>query len=202
MRQLLESPRARGAGGCRNRFARDFILFLAGLIRFGDRARCAVPPRLFPSSCFGDRCGNTVGQTLASPLGGARPRGPGTVDGPRNIRTLARTMASRCGSAYPCATASEASGRSLAGLTDSGPGALRVVERSRLSCRFIKVRNVVRTRFFVSSVKGGLITATWDSFSAVPFTWAAISDRRTALEPPMTVSRRMPAQVCSTLSRK
>jgi hypothetical protein len=60
------------------------------------------------------------------------------------------------------------SGRAVAGLPDCGPGTLRLVERSRLSCRFIKVRNVVRTRIFISSVKGGLITATWDSFSAVP----------------------------------
>jgi len=111
-------------------------------------------------------------------------------------------MASACGSAYPRATARVVSGRATAGLTDSNSGALRVVERSRLSCRFIKVRNVVRTRLFISSVKGGLITATWDSFSAVPLTWAAISDRRTGLEPPITVSRRMPAQVRSTLSRK
>jgi hypothetical protein len=36
----------------------------------------------------------------------------------------------------------------------------------------------------------------------VRFTWVAISDRRTALEPPITVSRRMLAQVCSTLSKK
>jgi hypothetical protein len=83
-----------------------------------------------------------------------------------------------------------------------GPAAVRVVERSRLSWRFIKVRNAVRTRFFISSVKGGLITAMCDSFSAVPFTWAAISHRRTALEPPITVSRRMLEQVFSTLRRK
>jgi hypothetical protein len=81
------SIRPRGAGGRRNQFARDFILSLAGLILFGDRARRAVPPKLFPSSCFGGRCGNTVGWTLASPLGGARPRGPGRVDSPCNIRT-------------------------------------------------------------------------------------------------------------------
>ena len=90
----------------------------------------------------------------------------------------------------------------MAGLRHSGPGALRLVERSRLSCRFIKVRNVVRTRIFISSVKGGLIRATWDSFSAVTFTWAVISDWRITLEPPMTVSRRSLAQVCSILSRK
>jgi hypothetical protein len=98
-REPLEFARARGAGGRRNQFARDFILSLAGLIRFGDRARRAVPPKLFPSSCFGGRCGNTVGRTLASPFGGARPRGPGRVDSPRNLRTSGRTMASRCGSA-------------------------------------------------------------------------------------------------------
>ena len=111
-------------------------------------------------------------------------------------------MALRCGSAYRWPTARAVSDRAAVGLTDCGPGALRVAERWSLSCRFIKVRNVVSTRFFISSVKGGLITATRDSFSAVPFTWAAISDRRTALEPPTTVSRRMSAQVCSTLCRK
>jgi len=111
-------------------------------------------------------------------------------------------LASGCGSAYPCTTARVVSERVVAGRTDSGPGPSRVVERSRLSCRFIKVTNVVRTRFFISSLKAGLITATWDSVSAVPFTWAAISDRRIALEPPMTVSRRILAQVCSTLCRK
>ena len=111
-------------------------------------------------------------------------------------------MPSPCGSAYPCAMASVVSTRAAGGLTVCGPGALRAVERSRLSCRFIKVRNVVRTRFFISSVKGGLITATRESFSAVLFTWAAISDRRTAVEPPMTVSRRMPAQVCSIALQK
>ena len=111
-------------------------------------------------------------------------------------------MASRCSSAYPRAAARVVSGRVAVGVLDSGPGALRSFKRSRLSCRFINVRNVVRTRFFMSSVKAGLITATRDSFSAVRFTWVAISDRRTALEPPITVSRRMLAQVCSTLSKK
>ncbi len=96
---ISTSLRARGAGRRRNQFARDFIPFLVALTRTGDRARRAVPPKLFPNSCFGGRCGNTVGRTLASPLGGARPRGPGRVDSACNLRTSGRTMASRCGSA-------------------------------------------------------------------------------------------------------
>jgi hypothetical protein len=96
---LSTSLRARGAGGRRNQFARDFIPSLAVLTRTGDRARRAVPPKLFPNSCFDGRCGNTVGRTLASPLGGARPRGPGRADSACNLRTSGRTMASRCGSA-------------------------------------------------------------------------------------------------------
>jgi len=96
---ISTSLRVRGAGGRRNQFARDFIPSLVALTRIGDRARRAVLPKLFPNSCFDGRCGNTVGRTLASPLGGARPRGPGRADSACNLRTSGRTMASRCGSA-------------------------------------------------------------------------------------------------------
>jgi hypothetical protein len=116
-------PRAGFSSGGSNQFARDFILSLVGLIRFDDRARCAVPPRLLSSSCFRGRCGNTVGRTPASPFGAARPRVPGRIEIECNLRTSGHTMASRCGSAYPRPTAMVVSGRAAVGLTDSGLGA-------------------------------------------------------------------------------
>lgn len=56
------------------------------------------------------------------------------------------------------------------GLEAFGSGTMRFVESSRRSCRFINVKNVVSTRFFISSVRGGLTMATRDNFSAVALT--------------------------------
>lgn len=93
-----QRPHAELAAG-RDQFVVDLILSLVGPIPFGDLDRRAVPPKLFPSSYFGGKCGNTVGRTLALQLEAVRLRGLGMADSLRKPDTSERTRASRGGSA-------------------------------------------------------------------------------------------------------
>ena len=58
----------------------------------------------------------------------------------------------------------------LAGAAGDGSAPNRAEERSRLSCKVMRVSMVVRTRFFRLSDRRALPVATSDSFSAVDFT--------------------------------
>jgi hypothetical protein len=78
----------------------------------------------------------------------------------------------------------------------------RFAERSRLSCRFISVRKVVRIRFLYSSDKRRRPYATTVSLFAVVLTQSAISAWRDGVVLPIAISRRNSEQSCSTVVRK
>jgi hypothetical protein len=78
----------------------------------------------------------------------------------------------------------------------------RFAERSRLSCRFISVRNVVRIRFLYSSDRRRRPYAMIVSLFAVAFTQSAISVCRVGVVLPTAISRRSSEQSCSTVVRK
>src|SRR5579863_5512020 len=78
----------------------------------------------------------------------------------------------------------------------------RFAERSKLSCKFISVRKVVKIRFLYSSDRRSRPYATTVSLFAVVLTQSAISACRDGVVLPIAISRRNSEQSCSTVVRK
>src|SRR5579863_1931729 len=78
----------------------------------------------------------------------------------------------------------------------------RFAERSKLSCKFISVRKVVKIRFIYSSDRRSRPYATTVSLFAVVLTQSAISAWRAGVVLPSAISRRNSEQSCSTVVRK